>query len=250
MSHSVIRTIDIAATPATVFRFLVDPEWFRRWMGASASMLTTGQFQVDHPNGDSVRGEIIERVEGHRVVYAWGYAEGRHGIAPGQSRVEITLEATAHGTRVNLHHSGLPSTESGQQHLLGWNFYTAALAANAASEQYAGALPALVASYVSAWKADDPREHLARSVVTDILYRDGMSWVQGREALAAHILATRAFARGLTLQSVGEPLQSHDVVVWNWVIHNAAGEAVVTGISSAELSPDGLFSRITGFWSR
>ncbi|WP_240689259.1 SRPBCC family protein [Brevibacterium aurantiacum] len=112
-------SIDIAASPETVFEYLTTNSGMTAWMGQFADLEATtgGRFAVDIA-GHPVRGEFLEVVRPHRVAMSWGFA-GSEDLPPGASRVEFTLTAIATGTRVDLCHSHLPDTEL-RGHAQGW----------------------------------------------------------------------------------------------------------------------------------
>jgi uncharacterized protein YndB with AHSA1/START domain len=115
-------SVDIEAPPEVVFAHLVSAERMVAWMGQHAELrpVRGGEFHVD-VNGYLIRGEYLEVDPPHRIVVTWGMA-GAEDLPPGSSRVEFTLTPTSSGTRLSLHHSGLPDTRAGT-HGRGWANY-------------------------------------------------------------------------------------------------------------------------------
>jgi uncharacterized protein YndB with AHSA1/START domain len=120
-------SIEIAAQPSMVYPFLTQPESIVRWMGDYAVLdpRPGGEFTLDI-NGVPVRGHYVELDPPHRVVIAWGHA-GSDLLPPGASTVEITLEPSPGGTRLQLEHRDLPSDEA-RMHAIGWPHFLARLA--------------------------------------------------------------------------------------------------------------------------
>ena len=101
-------SVDIRASPAEVFEYLVTPEGMTAWMGQRAVLdpRPGGTFEVDIA-GSPIRGQFLEVDRPHRVLVSWGVA-GNAELPPGTSTVSFTLTPTREGTRVDLLHSGLP----------------------------------------------------------------------------------------------------------------------------------------------
>ncbi len=101
-------SIEIDASPEEVFEYLVTPDGMTAWMGQRADLdpCPDGAFDVDIA-GSPIRGRYLEVDRPHRVVVSWGVADSAE-FPPGASRVSFTVTPTAHGTRVDLLHSGLP----------------------------------------------------------------------------------------------------------------------------------------------
>ena len=120
-------SIDIAASPETVFEYLTTNSGITAWMGQYADLDATagGRFAVDIA-GHPVRGEFLEVVRPHRVVMSWGFA-GSKDLPTGASRVEFTLTAITSGTRVDLCHTQLPDAEV-RGHARGWTHFLPRLA--------------------------------------------------------------------------------------------------------------------------
>ncbi|MDP6952593.1 MAG: SRPBCC domain-containing protein [Alphaproteobacteria bacterium] len=126
------REIHIAASPATVFAYLTEPLKMMTWMGIECDFAPEpgGAYRCNVDGENVAAGEVVELVPDRRVVYSWGW-EGGEELPPGASRVEITLEEAAGGTRLTLRHSGL-SAHLAERHGEGWDHYYARLAIAAA----------------------------------------------------------------------------------------------------------------------
>lgn len=131
---SLQREIDIAASPETVWEFLVDPDKARRWWGASVAFdaRPQGGYRVEVSPGHTIKGEVLELDPPHRLVYSFGWEAGSGDLAsslpPGSSIVEIELIPSAGGTTLRLVHRDLPGAESVGSHDGGWEHYLGRLA--------------------------------------------------------------------------------------------------------------------------
>lgn len=112
-------SIEIEAAPGEVFDYLVTDAGMTAWMGQHAALDARpgGGFAVDIA-GCAIRGRFLQVERPHRVVVSWGVA-GSANLPPGVSTVAFTLTPIAHGTRVDLVHSGLPEAEL-KGHADGW----------------------------------------------------------------------------------------------------------------------------------
>jgi uncharacterized protein YndB with AHSA1/START domain len=125
-------SLHIAAHPETVFPYFTDPERYVQWMGTSATLdaVPGGAYRVGMRDGVEARGEFVEVDPPHRVVFTWGWTD-QFAVAPGSTRVVVTLTPEDGGTRVVLRHHGLPSEELRQHHRTGWETYLSRLAVRA-----------------------------------------------------------------------------------------------------------------------
>ncbi|MFD4421650.1 SRPBCC domain-containing protein [Agromyces sp. NPDC058484] len=115
-------SIDIDASPETVFQFLVTERGMTSWMGQWASLdpVPGGEFAVDIA-GYPARGMFLEVDPPRRVTVSWGFA-GSESLPPGASTVSFELTAIATGTRVELVHTDLPDAEVAG-HIEGWSHF-------------------------------------------------------------------------------------------------------------------------------
>ena len=126
--HVVIeREIFIAASPETIFHFLVDPLLMARWIGSSHTLepRVNGLLRVEFSRGDVASGQYKEIVPNRRVVFTWGWESkdpALRTLKPGESLVEIELEPQRGGTLLRLRHSRLPKGIS-EMHEDRWAYY-------------------------------------------------------------------------------------------------------------------------------
>jgi uncharacterized protein YndB with AHSA1/START domain len=113
VSMTVEQTMRIEARPETVWRFFTDPAYLAQWWGeAEVDAHPGGDLRVEMQDGPRpvMRGTFVELVPYERIVFTFGWepAPGAPGIAPGASRVEVTLTSDGEGTMLTLRHSRLP----------------------------------------------------------------------------------------------------------------------------------------------
>ena len=131
------REVRIAARPETVFEFFTDPEKMVLWKGRKANLdpQPGGIYRVEMGDRIIARGEYVEVDAPNRVVFTWGWegqeSAGPHGVPPGSSRVEVTLDPDGDGTLVRLRHLELPE-EARAPHGEGWDLYLGRLVVAAA----------------------------------------------------------------------------------------------------------------------
>ena len=136
---SVERELAIAASPETVWQLLVDPEQATRWMGQRVTFEPRpgGLYRVEVIPGHTARGEFVELDPPRRLVYTWGWEDGKDGpnpVPPGSSTVEIELIPDGQGTLLRFLHHSLPTAESAESHGHGWDHYLERLAIAAVGE--------------------------------------------------------------------------------------------------------------------
>jgi uncharacterized protein YndB with AHSA1/START domain len=77
---------------------------------------------MDPPQRATVVGRFLELVPHRRVVFTYGWEDGRLGVAPGSTTVEIDLVEEAGVTTLRLVHHGLPP-ETVPDHERGWTYF-------------------------------------------------------------------------------------------------------------------------------
>jgi len=123
---AVRREIQIAASPETVWEFLVQPEKATRWMGQAAALdpRPGGEYRVEVISGNVALGEFIEVDPPHRLVWTWGWTDESQSPVPvGSTRIEVELEPDGDGTLLRFTHSGLPDADATAKHAHGWDHY-------------------------------------------------------------------------------------------------------------------------------
>lgn len=112
-------SIDIDASPETVFEFLITENGMRTWMGTQATLepMPGGVFAVDIA-GYRARGSFLEVDPPRRVTITWGFIESNE-LPPGASTVSFELTRTSNGTRLEVVHTDLPDGEV-PGHAEGW----------------------------------------------------------------------------------------------------------------------------------
>jgi uncharacterized protein YndB with AHSA1/START domain len=130
---AVVRELAIAASPETVWQFLVDPERATRWMGQVATFdpRPGGEYRLEVIPGHTASGEFVELDPPRRLVQTWGWEAGEDGprsVTPGSSTIEIELEPDGDGTLLRFTHRDLPDAGATESHAHGWDHYLPRLA--------------------------------------------------------------------------------------------------------------------------
>jgi uncharacterized protein YndB with AHSA1/START domain len=122
-------SVHIAAEPETVFPYFTDPIRYTQWMGTDADFepVPGGRYRVRMRDGVEAAGEFVEVDPPRRVVFTWGWVDDPE-VAPGSTRVVVTLERVDGGTQVVLRHYDLPSSSQRDHHREGWSTYLSRLA--------------------------------------------------------------------------------------------------------------------------
>jgi uncharacterized protein YndB with AHSA1/START domain len=120
--------VTIAAPAEVVWAHLTTAEGLVRWIGpaATADPRPGGVLRWTHQNGASVVGRFVELVPHRRLVFTYGWEDGRLGVPPESTTVEIDLVEQDGTTTVRLVHHGLPP-ETVPNHQQGWAHFLSAL---------------------------------------------------------------------------------------------------------------------------
>jgi uncharacterized protein YndB with AHSA1/START domain len=130
-TNVVEQSVRIKARPETVWKYWTDPRRICDWWGAAAELdpRPGGVCRVEMGGGPVMRGEYLELVPYERLVFSFGWepTDGAPGIAPGESRVEVTLIEEAGETIMTLRHTGIPEAAA-EMHASGWSRFLPILA--------------------------------------------------------------------------------------------------------------------------
>lgn len=250
LQHVLDRTVTIAARRETVFRYFSDSARFAAWWGEGSRIdpRPGGELLIRFPNGILAGGEVVEIVEGERIVFSYGFASGQP-IALGASRVTVTLEDSAAGTVVRLHHE-LPTAAARDEHVQGWRYQLALFANVASREEHAGAA-ALADRFFACWGETDAaarRAELARIALASVAFRDPYSCTDGIDDLDAHVAAAQRFMPGVVLVRQGEARQCQGLALVDWTVTAPDGSPRARGTNVFEFAADGRIARVTGLW--
>ena len=127
---AVVREVVIAASPETIWQFLVDPTKAVRWMGVAATLdaRAGGRYRVEVLPGDAVLGEFVELDPPRRLVQTWGWESGSGSVPAGSTTVAFDLVKRYDGTLVRVTHTGLSRGAAVDRHARGWDHYLPRLA--------------------------------------------------------------------------------------------------------------------------
>jgi uncharacterized protein YndB with AHSA1/START domain len=241
MSFVVDREVVIRARRSTVFRYFTDSERFAAWWGQGSSIdgRPGGAVRIRYPNGEVAGGEVVEIVDGERVIFTYGYEDPKKPIALGGSRVTVTFEDHSDGTRVRLVHE-VADAKTRDLHVAGWRFQLSLFAVAVANELHRN-LESLVDGYFAAWNDGAALD----GVTDDIEICDQWACLRGRDDLTAHLAASRMFMPGVRLERVGPVAHCQGTAVVDWQMKQ--GDAIRgKGINVMTLSPEGKIARVVG----
>ncbi len=129
---AVEQTIRIRARPETVWKYWTDSQRICDWWGAAAQLdpRPGGLCRIEMDGGPVMRGEYLELVPHKRLVFSFGWEStgGAPALAPGASRVEITLVEDDGDTIMTLRHTGIPHAFA-ERHASGWSHFLPLLVA-------------------------------------------------------------------------------------------------------------------------
>jgi hypothetical protein len=146
---------------------------------------------IVQPGGMRASGTVLEIVPDERIVFSYGYESGQP-IAPGGSRVAVTLSDDRAGTRLQLLHE-VADAPTRDQHVQGWRYHLAVFANVVANEAHADA-GKTADRWFTAWNETDAnarRKAFASMVTDDVAFLDAYSCNRGLDDLDAHVIRSR-----------------------------------------------------------
>jgi len=108
-----------------------------------------------------------------------------------------------------------------------------------------------VDTYLAMWNETDRTRraaHIARAWTGDGSYVDPLLTAEGHAALSTMVDGVQAKVPGHCFRRAGGIDTRHDQLRFAWELVAPDGAVVVKGIDVGGLSPDGRFTRITGFF--
>jgi uncharacterized protein YndB with AHSA1/START domain len=120
--------VTIAAPAEVVWAHLTTAGGLVRWVGpdATADPVPGGELRWTHPDGSTVVGRFLELVPHRRVVFSYGWEDGRMDVPAESTTVEIDLVEKDGVTLLRLIHHGLPPGAV-EDHERGWSYFLGVL---------------------------------------------------------------------------------------------------------------------------
>jgi uncharacterized protein YndB with AHSA1/START domain len=251
LPFAIERDVLICARREVVFRFFTDSQRFAAWWGRGSEIdgRPGGKVLIRYPDGTFASGEVLEIEPVRRIVFSYGYDGPGKMIAPGGSRVTITLDERADGTLVRLRHE-VDSAATRDAHVQGWRYQMALFANVVANEQHA-AIAGVVDVFLRSWSEGDAtarRALLEACVVAGVTFRDAYGATSGLDDLHAHQAATQKYMPGIALVREGEVRHCQGTAIVAWSARKADGSVVGKGTNVFDLAPDGRIARVVGVW--
>ena len=199
-----------------------------------------------HPNAVEVLGEVVEVIQGERIVFTYGYASGKP-VGPRESLVTISLRPVESGTELTLTHR-FAEANARDEHIQGWRFQLSLFANVVANEIHANAAD-IVDGWYAAWTIADPIQRdlaLTKVAVPTIQFRDRFSLLDGAGDVSAHIAAALRFMPGISLRRKSAVRHCLGTVITEWTAVSADGVERMSGTSVFRMGADGRIISATG----
>jgi uncharacterized protein YndB with AHSA1/START domain len=245
------RSVVIQAPRENVFRFLTDTPRWATWWGAGSTIDARpgGALSIRLPGGIDVSGEVIEVKPPERMVFSYGFVKGEP-IAPGGSRVTITLDPHELGTQLHLTHEfSAPSVRD--DFVQGWR-YQLALFSNVVADELHSDAAALVDTWFDAWAEPDAntREAALRRVTEgELRFQDRFGNTDGLDDLLPHIAAAQFHMPGLRMRRSGDVRHCQGTALVDWIASSSDGQERGRGTNVFVLGATGKIRSVTGFWA-
>jgi uncharacterized protein YndB with AHSA1/START domain len=251
LEFSVRRDLVIRAPRELVFTYFTDAERWARWWGKGSTIegRVGGALAIVYPDGSRASGQVLELDAPARVVFSYGYEGEGKPIAPGASRVTVTLTEDPLGTRLDFLHE-VADAATRDLHVQGWRYHLAVFATVVGQDLHGdGSGP--IERWFTAWNEAD-EETRARTleglVTADVTFQDAHSCTRGRDDLAAHVAGARRHMAGLTFELAGPPRQCQGTAVADWIARKPDGSPLAKGTNVFELTCEGRIARVVGLW--
>lgn len=117
LAHTVTRTIVLDAPPEQVWEAITDPAALSEWLAPEVEIEPHegGELCCRYEDGSERRGEVELVEEAERLAFSWWREDA------GPSRVELTVDAVAGGTRLTVIETGLAAPLAPTMLAAGWS---------------------------------------------------------------------------------------------------------------------------------
>ena len=248
-------SLEIEASPETVWGILTTPELFSVWMNGKVEFepRTGSPFRAEFPHIQTViSGEVVTLdADARHLGLTWGIESGPQAEAfpAASSLVEFRVHDANIGCQVELTHSQLPSEALAQDNEGGWNFHLSRMALYANRSDLETGLERTLAHWFSAWSEPDEAARLEtlRACCADgIEFRDDWTVAGGIDLLNQHITMCFQFMPGWKLEPTGDVRICRGQALVGWRSVGPDG-ATLEGFNHVSVAPDGTLHRVTGF---
>ena len=247
-------SVEIAASPETVWSILTDPRGFSAWMEGEVTFEARvgSPFRAAFPHYQIVlAGEIVALdPEARRLGVTWGIESGPKAeeYPAGSSLVEFHVRPEGAGSRVNLRHTGLSSAQAAREQEGGWRFQLSKLDLKANRIDLAAGLERTLPAWAAAWNETDAEARvtlLRQCCRDDVAFRDEWTALSGLELLSMHIGNCHMYMPGYSLEHTGDVRICRGEALVGWRTTGPGGP--VEGFNCIRADPDGTIRRVTGF---
>ena len=248
-------SVEIAASPETVWSILTDPQGFSAWMEGEVTFEARvgSAFRAAFPHYQIVLGGEIVALdpEARRLGVTWGIESGPQAeeYPAGSSLVEFHVRSDGAGCRVDLRHTGLSSAEAAREQEGGWRFQLSKLDLKANRIDLAAGLERTLPDWVAAWNETDAEARvtlLRQCCRDDVAFRDEWTALSGLELLSMHIGNCHRYMPGYSLEHTGDIRICRGEALVGWRATGPGGQPV-EGFNHLRADPDGTIGRVTGF---
>ena len=248
-------SVEIAASPETVWSILTDPQGFSAWMEGEVTFEARvgSAFRAAFPHYQIVLGGEIVALdpEARRLGVTWGIESGPQAeeYPAGSSLVEFHVRSDGAGCRVDLRHTGLSSAEAAREQEGGWRFQLSKLDLKANRIDLAAGLERTLPDWVAAWNETDAEARvtlLRQCCRDDVAFRDEWTALSGLDLLSMHIGNCHMYMPGYSLEHTGDVRICRGEALVGWRATGPGGQPV-EGFNCIRADPDGTIRRVTGF---
>jgi len=247
-------SVDIDASPETVWRILSTPDGFSAWMDGEVEFepRAGSPFKAAFPQFQTVIvGEVVTMdADARHLEVTWGVSTGPQAddFPAERSLVGFRVLDRDGGCVVHLTHSRLPSDDLAAQHEAGWRFHLGRMQLRANRSDLAPGLERTLPDWFAAWNDPDPESRLRaleRCCAPDVEFSDEWALASGIELLSTHIGNCHHYMPGWRIEPTGDVRICRGRALVGWRSNGPDGE--VEGHNHVTADHDGTIRRVEGF---